>query len=397
MQTQLADFIKHTATGQEAAEILASCVHCGFCNATCPTYQILGDELDGPRGRIYLIKNLLEGETASPAMQQHLDRCLSCRSCETTCPSGVKYHRLLDIGRQIIASRLKRPWTQQLLRNILLISLPYPQRFRRLLNLAYRLRPWLPKPLKAKLPKQSVTPAWPDSQHPRQVLLLQGCVQASLAPRINYATATVLDKLGIRCISISNCCGALHYHLDQQDQGLNRIRQLIDACWPQIENGIEAIISTASGCGIQLKEYAELLADDPDYAAKASRFSALSKDICEIIAEQDLSVFKPKPARIALHHPCTLQHGQQLDSTVAALLTQLGFTLTNVADAHLCCGSAGTYSILQPEISKQLQTAKVAALQADQPELIATANIGCWLQIQETAKVPVLHWIELLL
>jgi len=396
MQTQLADFINNTDTGTEADAILRSCVHCGFCNATCPTYQLLGDELDGPRGRIYLIKHLLEGEPATADTQQHLDRCLTCRSCETTCPSGVNYSRLLDIGRGILAERVSRPWQQRLLRRLLLLSLPYPRRFERLASIGARLRPLLPQRLRAKLPLRQVAENWPAGRHERRMLILQGCVQPSLAPRINAAAAKVLDRFGICLQPIDNCCGALSYHLDDQSSGLDMMRRIIDDCWPYVENGIEAIVTTASGCGVTVKDYGLLLKDDPLYADKAARIAALTKDISEIVQAEDLSILQPQSAKVAFHSPCTLQHGQRLDGVVEKLLARLGFTLTVVADPHACCGSAGTYSILQPELAGRLQAAKIQALQAEQPDLIATANIGCWLHLQEKASVPVVHWIELL-
>ena len=398
MQTQLADFIKHSPKGQQADGILRNCVHCGFCNATCPTYQLLGDELDSPRGRIYLIKQLLEGKPASETTQRHLDRCLTCRACETTCPSGVQYGRLLDIGREIVEQQVKRAWYLRVFHRLLISCLAYPQRFARLLAIGRQLRILLPSALKNKLPPLKKANLWPVNQHPRRMLILEGCVQPALAPRINAATATVLDRLGIRLtkVATAGCCGALPYHLHDQDGGLDKMRDLIDAWWPEVEKGVEAIVMTASGCGVTIKDYANLLQHDPMYAQKAVRISALAKDIVEILQAEDLTVLSLKPRRIAFHSPCTLQHGQQLNGVVEGLLTGLGFRLTLVADAHLCCGSAGSYAILQPEIAAQLQTAKIQALQADQPELIATANIGCWLHLQEKSDVPVLHWIELL-
>lgn len=396
MQTQLADFLNDTETGREIETLLRSCVHCGFCNATCPTYQLLGDELDGPRGRIYLIKQLAEGDTVSQQTLNHLDRCLNCGSCETTCPSSMQYRRLLDIGRELAERGLTRPWWQRLQRKLLLFSLPYPSRIAAIIGLGRLLRPLLPPTLKAKLPARSAAEQWPAHQHSRRMLIMEGCVQPALAPRINLATAQVLDRLGISLLPVANCCGALPYHLNDSTGGLTMMRQMIDACWPQIEAGAEAIVSTASGCGVTLKDYGRLLQDDSEYAAKAARFSALCRDLSEIIAAEQLSVLQPLKRKIAFHAPCTLQHGQQLPGLVENLLTNLGFELTAVADSHLCCGSAGSYSLLQPELSGRLQKARISALQAQQPELIATANIGCWLQLQEKASVPVVHWIELL-
>ncbi|MCQ8130728.1 glycolate oxidase subunit GlcF [Methylomonas rivi] len=398
MQTQLADFLKSSPQGQQAEAILRHCVHCGFCNADCPTYRLLGDELDGPRGRIYLIKQVLEGNPATRASQQHLDRCLTCRACETSCPSGVEYGRLLDIGRNLVEQQVPRVWHQRLFRQVLLFCLPFPSRFARLLAMARLCRPLLPPRLKNKLPLPQPAGVRPARRHRRRMLLLEGCVQPALAPRINTAAAQALDRLGISVVDApsAGCCGALAYHLNDQQGGLDAMRRLIDAWWPAVESGVEAIVTTASGCGVTVKQYEELLRHDPAYAQKAARISDLAKDIGEILSTEDLAVFTPKPRRIAFHSPCTLQHGQQLNGKVERLLIKLGFELTQVADAHVCCGSAGSYALLQPTLSGRLREAKIQALQAQRPELIATANIGCWLQLQETAAVPVVHWIELL-
>ena len=398
MQTQLTDSFKHTAKGQLADQILRSCVHCGFCTATCPTYQLLGDELDGPRGRIYLIKQLLEGKEAGRKTQQHLDRCLTCRSCETTCPSGVQYGHLLDIGREQIEQQVSRPLRERLIRQLLLLLLPKPARFAFLLSLGRRFMPVLPASMKKTLSLGIARSRVSSAPHPRKMILLDGCVQPALAPNINQATVRVLDKLNIQTIAIApHCCGALEHHLSKAEAALETVRRNIDLCWPHIEAGAEAIISTASGCGVMLKDYGHLLRDDPAYREKAIRVSALSKDVGEILAQEDLAPLKTgQRGKIAFHAPCTLQHGQQLAGVVEQTLTRLGFELCEVTDAHLCCGSAGTYSITQPHLSQQLLSNKLAALQQQQPSLIATANIGCLLHLNSRAEVPVKHWIELL-
>ncbi|MDD1620015.1 MAG: glycolate oxidase subunit GlcF [Methylococcaceae bacterium] len=398
MQTRLADFLKDSPQADEAQAILRSCVHCGFCNAACPTYRLLGDELDGPRGRIYLIKQLLEGEAATQDSRRHLDRCLTCRACESACPSGVEYHRLLDIGRDIAEKALVRPWRQRWLRRCLLAVLPYSRRVAGLATVGRYLGPFLPETIKTKLPGKQLPSAWPEPRHERRMLILEGCVQPALAPAINAATARVLDRLGISLIRVpaAGCCGALPHHLEARDAGLEMMRDLIDAWWPALEAGAEAIVVTASGCGVTIKEYGELLRDDVLYAEKAARVSASAKDIVEILQGEDLSALRPPPRKIAFQSPCTLQHGQSLDGAVESLLSGLGFELTVVADAQLCCGSAGTYSILQAEIAGRLRDAKLLALQAGGPELIATANIGCLLHLREKSALPIVHWIELL-
>ncbi len=398
MHSQLhADLATHPEA-LEAETILRRCVHCGFCNATCPSYQLLGDELDGPRGRIYLLKQLLESNVASEQTRMHLDRCLSCRSCETTCPSGVKYGRLADIGRSILEDQLPRSLPQKALRLGLLQVLPYAKRFKALLVIGQWLRPLLPSALKHKIPPRQSHSARPEPRHLRKILLLDGCVQEGLAPQINAATARVLNRLGISLVSASNagCCGAINHHLGDAGGGLHLMKQQIDAAWPHIESGIEAILMTASGCVSVLKEYSVFLQHDPDYADKALQFSALCLDLSQILSREDLSALSISPRTIAFQSPCSLQHGQQLGGVVEALLQKLGFTLTAVGDTHLCCGSAGTYSILQPELANRLRMQKLTALEQGQPELIATANIGCLMHLQERAGVPVCHWVELL-
>ncbi|MHB0775869.1 glycolate oxidase subunit GlcF [Halomonas sp. WWR20] len=389
---------------READRILRTCVHCGFCNATCPTYQLLGDERDGPRGRIYLMKELLESpegdDQVTQETQLHLDRCLTCRNCETTCPSGVEYHKLLDIGRAEVERRVGRPAKDRALRYGLRKALVDPKRFQALLAMGQTFRPLAPAMFKDKIPPKAVNvgvrPA--PQRHARQMLILEGCVQPGLAPNTNAATARVLDRLGIGLTPApqAGCCGAIDFHLNAQDDGRARMRANIDAWWPAIENGAEAIVQTASGCGAFVKEYAEMLADDPQYAEKAKRVSALAKDLVEILREEELDALKVKENRkLAFHCPCTLQHAQKLGGAVEGVLTRLGFSLTPVADAHLCCGSAGTYSVTQPELSKQLRDNKLDNLEAGDPELIVTANIGCQTHLNGAGRTPVRHWIEI--
>jgi glycolate oxidase iron-sulfur subunit len=411
MQTKLIDAIKDTAEGREADAILRTCVHCGFCTATCPTYQLLGDELDGPRGRIYLIKQMLEGQPVSEKTQRHLDRCLSCRSCETTCPSGVKYHRLLDIGRKFLDERVPRPTGQKLIRRVLQEALPRPWIFRPAVAAGQLLRPLLPQALadKVPMPAPGQSHGWPEkSAHPRRMLALAGCVQSGLAPNTNAATARLLDQLGITLFEApeAGCCGALRFHLDAQEAALADMRRNIDAWWPHVEPeqgpGVEAIVMTASGCGAHVKEYGLLLRHDPAYAAKAERISALTKDVSEILAAEAerlkplLAAKTHPPLKLAFHSPCTLQHGQKIKGVVEELLLAAGCELAPVADPHLCCGSAGTYSILQPELSRQLRDNKLAALSAGAPKLIVTANIGCQTHLQGGSTLPVRHWVEII-
>lgn len=400
MQTTLSEHARQLPRAEEAESILRSCVHCGFCNATCPTYQLLGDELDGPRGRIYLIKQVLEGNEVTEKTQLHLDRCLSCRNCETTCPSGVDYHNLLDIGRAVVDAAVPRPLGQRVLRDSLRHVVPHAGLFKSLTQLGNTFRPLLPDSLKTKLPA-SIQPAGtrPANRHERQVLLLEGCVQPGLSPNTNAATARVLDRLGISVqpVSEAGCCGAVGYHLNAQDAGLDRARRNIDAWWPAIESGAESIIQTASGCGAFVKDYGHLLRHDSEYAEKAARVSALSKDLVEVLRDEPLQELGIKSdLRLAFHCPCTLQHAQKLGGEVERVLTRLGFNLTAVPDGHLCCGSAGTYSITQPELSRQLRDNRMNALESGKPNVIATANIGCQTHLSGANRTPVRHWIELI-
>ena len=401
MQTRLTESILNTPHGRQADGIIRQCVHCGFCTATCPTYQLLGDELDGPRGRIYLIKEVLEGATASAETRLHLDRCLTCLACETTCPSGVRYRRLLDIGRETVEQTVPRPVTQRVLRWLLRTLLPYPQRFAPLLRLGQGLRPLLPPSLKRSIPPRTPATDWPPPAQTRKMIVLDGCVQPALAPGINASTARVLDQLGISLLRPANagCCGAVSHHLSAPQEARRFMRNNIDAWWPLIEQGAEAIVITASGCGTQVKDYGELLQDDPDYADKATRIAAMTRDLSEILASEDLSSLRgtSPPRRIAFHSPCSLQHGQGIRGQVETILTTLGHTLTAVPDSHLCCGSAGTYSILQASLARQLRRNKVTALASAQPDVIATANIGCLTHLQAGTDLPVCHWVELLI
>jgi glycolate oxidase iron-sulfur subunit len=399
MQTALADSIRHTPQGIEADAVLRTCVHCGMCNATCPTYQLLGDELDGPRGRIYLIKQMLEGAAVTRHTLTHLDRCLTCRNCETTCPSGVQYHKLLDIGRDIAEQKIKRNRLDRITRWMLRGIIPYPARFTPLLRVGQLFRPMLPSFLKRSVPPRQTAAPWPTTAHTRQMLVLEGCAQPAISPNINAAAARVLDRLGIRLIAASGagCCGAASHHTSGKEQGLDFARRNIDAWWPHVESGAEAIVMTASGCGSHGKEYFHLLEHDPAYAAKARRISDLTKDISEILMNEDLAKLRSgaKPElKIAFHCPCSLQHGQKLNGVVEKILSDAGFTLVAVPDAHLCCGSAGTYSILQKNLSQQLLRKKVTALESGRPDTIVTANIGCLAHIQTGTTLPVHHWIE---
>ena len=375
-------------------------MHCGFCNAACPTYQLSGDEREGPRGRIYLIKQTLEGAPASSVTQGHLDRCLTCRACEITCPSGVAYGRLLDIGRSTVEQQVRRSFFEAFKRRFLCATLPYPTRFAVAMQLAQLGKVFLPKRLRSKIPgKPRVKIAQAVSFHHRQILLLDGCVQPSLAPNVNTAASKVLSKLGIASIkpAKNGCCGAISYHLSDQHAALAFMRANIDVWLLYLDQGVEAIVSTASGCGLMVKEYAAIFQHDPLYRDKARRISAACKDIVEIIAAEDLTIIKAKvTGKLAFQSPCTLQHGQRLNGAVESLLKKLGFELTPVSHSHLCCGSAGVYSLLQPQLAERLLQNKLAALEGGQPDIIATANIGCQIHLQSKASKPVSHWIELL-
>jgi glycolate oxidase iron-sulfur subunit len=402
MQTHLADWIRDTPAGVEADSILRKCVHCGFCLATCPTYNLLGDELDSPRGRIYLMKQMLEGAPVTRRTQLHLDRCLTCRACETTCPSGVEYGKLVDIGRNIIEEKVKRRPGDRRRRWFLKSTLPHRGLFGFALALGRVFRPFLPSTMAARIPKARPAGTIPEARHSRRMLVLAGCVQPSLAPSINAAAARLLDRVGISLVEApeAGCCGAVTHHLNYQDEALGYMKRNIDAWWPHVEAGAEAIVITASGCGTMVKDYGHLLRHDPDYAAKAERISALARDVSEVVAAEREALageFKgtDDSVKVAFQSPCSLQHGLKIVGIVEAILRDAGFTLTPVPDSHLCCGSAGTYSILKPELSQRLLHGKLRALKSGRPAQIATANIGCLAHIGTEADVPVRHWIEL--
>ena len=398
MQTQLADFIRGTAQGREAEEILRKCVHCGFCTATCPSYQVLGDDLDSPRGRIYLMKRALEGAPVSEKTRLHLDRCLTCRACETTCPSGVRYGRLVDIGRAVVEENTRRKPLERMKRRALAFALPRTALFSAALALGRSVRPVLPQALRNKVPEKiRAAGVWPPPRHARRMLVLRGCVQPAMAPSINAAAARVLDRLGISLMEAprAGCCGGIRFHLNYQEEGRDDMRALIDAWWPMVASGeIEAIVMTASGCGVTVKDYGHLLALDSQYRDKAARISSITRDLCEVITPA--AIDGKDGGKVAFQSPCTLQHGQQIRGRVEALLEGAGYRLTPVEDAHLCCGSAGTYSLLQPEIAGELRKRKLEALEAGAPDYIATANIGCLAHLRGATSRPVHHWIELL-
>ena len=409
MQTTLAEQYKDSADGQAAEAILRKCVHCGFCTATCPTYQLLGDELDGPRGRIYLMKQVLEGNVPTRKTQLHLDRCLTCRNCESTCPSGVDYGHLIDIGRKLVDAVVERPLSERALRWALKEGLPSPL-FAPAMKLGQNVRPLLPAKLQNKVPRKQAVRPWPKRSHPRKVLMLAGCVQPAMMPNINVASARVLDAAGIEVVLApkAGCCGAVKFHLNDQQGGLVQMRANIDAWWPQVQAGaVEAIVMNASGCGVTVKEYGHLLADDGAYRERAQRISALTRDLSELLDDLVPELTQRHPGLVAavktlaptlaFHPPCTLQHGQQLRGGVERHLGALGFDIRVAGnEPHLCCGSAGTYSVLQPEISYQLRDRKLGNLAEIGAQTIVSANVGCISHLQSGTTTPVRHWIEVL-
>ena len=411
MQTQLAPEYQNTPDGRAAEAILRKCVHCGFCTATCPTYQLLGDELDGPRGRIYLMKQVLEGHAPTRATQGHLDRCLTCRNCESTCPSGVDYGHLLDIGRKLVDAKVERTMGERAVRWALKEGIPSPL-FAPAMKVGQLVRPLLPKVLQAKVPAPQTAGNWPTRSHPRKVLMLMGCAQTAMAPNINSATARVLDAAGIQTIvaAKAGCCGAVKFHLNDQDGGKDEMRANIDAWWPHVADavsGVEAIVMNASGCGSTVKDYGHILQDDAAYAAKAARISALTKDLSELLPQLVPALQAAQPGivarirqsapKLAYHPPCSLQHGQKLKGGVEQQLGALGFDIgTAACESHLCCGSAGTYSVLNPGLATQLRDRKLGALGELQREVIVSANMGCITHLQSGTPTSVRHWVEVL-
>ena len=405
METHLADWLKGTPDGLEAESILRSCVHCGFCTATCPTYQLLGDELDGPRGRIYLIKQVVEGKAPTAATQAHLDRCLTCRNCESTCPSGVRYGHLVDIGRRLVDQQTPRPLAQRLMRGALREGMTRRWLFDPAMRVGQAVRPMLPAALRDKVPARREPGALPSRTHARKVLMLDGCVQPAMMPRIDAATIRVLDAIGVQAMVAprSGCCGAIRHHLNDHEGALADARRNLDAWWPLLEAGtVEALLINASGCGAMIKDYAHLLRDDPVYRPRAERLVAVTFDLAQWLPREFEAasaragglVRRPPAATVVFHPPCTLQHGQQVRGEVERFLTALGVSVQPVADSHLCCGSAGTYSVLQPVLSKQLRERKLTALQAGAPAMVLSANVGCIGHLQGGTDTPVRHWIE---
>lgn len=422
MKIELADLYRDTNLGREAETLLGPCVQCGQCTFTCPTFRLLDDEWDGPRGRIYLIKQMLEGKEPDPGnllpayslatlegrslpanVQLHLDRCLSCRSCETSCPQGVRYGRLLDIGRELVEEAVPRPLKEKLARRALRAVVPHRYRFTALLRAGQALRRFLPDNVSSRIPQRRTAGVWPDRPHPRSMVIWQGCVQPALAPDINAAAARVLDRFGIRLIAASDgCCGALSHHMAATDEARAFMRRNIDALWPHIEAGAEALVITASGCGAHFRDYGQLLHDDPKYRDKARRVSELARDIAEIVAAEWRDDMLPelpasqRPQRIVFQSSCSLQHGEKLNGVVETLLKRAGFKLLPVTYSFMCCGAAGTYSLLQRTLSESLRARKLETLMASRPGAIATANIGCLTHLSLASPVPVHHWIEML-
>ena len=400
MHTPLPEHHALEPLAREAADLIKSCVHCGFCLPACPTYHVLGNELDSPRGRIYLIKQMAEGQAPSAITQQHLDRCLTCRACESACPSGVKYGELIDVGREMAERQAPRPAGSAFLRTMLGVTLSNRPLFSAMLGAGRAFRGLLPRRLAGAIPARRAAPAWPAPRHARRMIVLEGCVQPALAPSINAATAALLDRLGISVIRDGGgCCGALNHHLSREQAALEQVRRNVDAWGAQLDAGAECILVTASGCGVMVKDYGHVLRDDSRYAAKAARVAAAARDLSEVLSAQDIrqaGIRVGEGRRAAWQSPCTLQHGQKIRGRVESLLGAAGYEVLEPTDPTRCCGSAGTYSLLQPEISTQLRALKVQSLEALQPDVIATGNIGCLQHVSAGTQVPVRHWVELL-
>ena len=401
MRAKFSEEVLSDRDNAEMASIMRACVHCGFCNATCPTYQLRGNELDGPRGRIYLVKSLLEDDGVGESTQTHLDRCLTCRACETTCPSGVNYSRLVELARPLVDKKVDRGRVDKIKRWLIRLIVPYPRRFAAVLFLPQLLKRALPRVLNELIPaKENLLPTQKQSNHQTKMILLDGCVQQNTGSNINAAAKDIFDCLGVQLLSnsASGCCGAVSYHLGEIEEAKHFARQNIDAWTEALNTGAQAVVSTSSGCTVMLKEYASLLRDDLDYAARAKRVTELVRDPAEVLDVDLLGEFYQVPSspRIAFHPPCTQQHGLGVSHHVRGCLKAVGFELTKVSDEHLCCGSAGTYSLLQPKLSSELLDRKIAALGGDAPSAIASANIGCLLHLRRRAPTPVVHWLELI-
>jgi len=401
MHTPLPASQRNDPNAREAAELIKSCVHCGFCLPACPTYQLLGDELDSPRGRIYLIKQMAEGNAPGPITEAHLDKCLTCRSCESACPSGVQYGRLIDLGRDMLGERTARTPASAMTRALLGSLLSNRRFFGGLLRLGRALRPFLPQVLASRVPAARAAGPWPPARHRRRMIVLEGCVQPALQPDIDAAAARLLDRVGISLIRVKSgvCCGALNHHLGRGAAAIAQMKHNIDAWTPQLDTGVEAIIITASGCGVLVKDYGYHLRDDAGYAQKAARISAAARDVCEVLTPPDIAnagIRDGAGVRVAWQSPCTLQHGQKIRGRVESLLAAAGFEVLEPAESTRCCGSAGTYSMLQADISNQLRDLKLQTLQAESPDVIVTANIGCLTHLGACAAVPVRHWVEIM-
>jgi len=395
MRTEVKGPLRGTAAGAIAENVIGACVHCGMCNGACPTFRLTGDELDGPRGRIYLVKQALEGEPVTALTRHHLDRCLECRACETACPSGVDYHRLLDIGRGAVAEAAPRPLPERRLRWAVRFAASQPRLLGVLFATGGLARAVMPKGLSFKPPPRTKPGPWPQGRQTRRMVILGGCVQAAAAPRFNAATARVFDKIGISLTERAGCCGAVPFHLEAGKPARAIARRQIDAFVQALDSGVEAILVNASGCAAFVRDWPDLFCDEPPYLEKARRVAAHLKDPIEVLRDADLAPRRaPAARRIAVHDPCTVKNGPGLAGQVEALLTRLGFEPTIVADDGQCCGSAGTYSLFQPEFAQRLRVAKLTALNAGQPQQIVTGNVGCWMHLGAASAIPVRHWIE---